>query len=280
MRLSLRNARRATATAMATSVAVVGLLSSACAPVVQPGSKVISGTIKGADGRIVDVLIGYDVVDAAGHKMNLGGGNVGYSAIQRLNYCVPTNGAAAPQTCWDGTTAKKTGIHWSLRVPGNAVKVYIEVYPKAPTGTDWLNNYRGYTGVAAGSTNVSTYSTVYKSAISMTGNVGGVNIVVPKVCSAGGTTGTLQGHISGWPSGATGKVNAWSLAPNSNPSQGFAMGVVYGDGYYRIDGLQRGQRYGLIASGPGFSRNVVDYRRATSNDTFIPAACFWKTFNF
>ena len=278
MRLSLRSARRATATAMATSFAVVGLLTSACAPAATTGDKILSGTIEGADGRIVDVLVGFDVIDAAGQKIDLGGGRVGYSAIQRLNHCVPTDGAAAPQTC--ATTGRRTGYHWALRVPGNAVKVYIEVYPKAPTSTDWLDNYRGYTGVAAGSTNTSTYSTVYKSALPLPGSVSNINIVVPKVCGAGGTTGTLQGHISGWPAGVTGKVNAWSLAPNTLPSQGFAMGIVYGDGYYRIDGLQSGQRYGLIASGGGFSRNVVDYRRATSNDTFIPAACFWKTFDF
>jgi hypothetical protein len=278
MKLSLRGVRRATATALATSVAVAGLLTAGCTP--QTSGKVISGTIKGADGRIVDVLIGYDVIDGAGHKIDMGGARVGYSAIQRLNHCVGTAGATAAQVCrFNGQVTQVTGYNWSLALPSNAKTVYIEVYPKAPTPTAWLNNYRGYTGVAAGTTNTSTYALAYRRAIPVNGSVGNVSIVLPKVCGAGGTTASLVGHISGWRAGATGSVNAWSLAPNQ-PTMGFGLGKVNGSGNYRVDGLQSGQRYGLIASGPGYYRNLVDYRRMTSNDTLIPGRCTLKTFNF
>ncbi len=279
MNVSFRGARRATAAAMATSVAVVGLLSSGCTAQNTTGTKVISGTISGADGKIVDVLIGFDVRDYAGNRLNLGGGP-GYSAMQRLNHCVPASGATSSQVCrFNGQITQVTGKHWSLRLPSNAAKVWIEVYPKDPTPTAWLNNYRGYTGVAAGSTDTSTYATVMRRELYVGNGLSGVKVVLPKVCAKGGTTGSLAGHISGWPAGRTGKINAWSLASAALPDQGFATGTVYSNGYYRIDNLQGGQRYGVIASGTGFYRNMVDYRRATSNDTLV-GKCQTKNFNF
>ncbi len=280
MRMSHLSARRATAIAMASSVAVAGLLSSGCTPTSTGGTKVISGTIQGADGKIVDVLMGFDVLDAYGRKMNLGGGP-GYSAMQRLNHCVPTYGANASQRCsFNGVTTQITGKNWSIRLPASAVRVYVEVYPKAPTPTAWLNNYRGYTGIAAGSTNTSTYGLTYKRDLSIGAGLSNVSIVLPKVCSAGGNTGSLVGHINGWPAGAVGKVNAWSMASNTLATQGFGMGTVNGAGNYRIDNLATGQRYGLIASGGGFSRNVVNFYNATHNDTVIPGACAVRGYNF
>ena len=53
-----------------------------------------------------------------------------------------------------------------------------------------------------------------------------------------------------------------------------------GNGNYRINNLQSGQRYGVIAGSATYSRNLVDYRRATSNDTLIDHACQQKVFNF
>ena len=282
MSVSIRGARRVTATALAASLAGVALITSACAPAQTTGTKVISGTIQGADGNIVDVLVGFDAIDGAGHKLDLGGGRVGYSAIQRLNHCVPTYGATAPQRCsFQGVTTQITGRNWSIRVPASVQTLYIEVYPKAPTPTAWLNNYRGYTGVAAGTTVMTTYSSTYKRAIPVPSSKTGIRIVLPKVCgTSGGTTGSLAGHISGWPAGKTGKVNAWSMASNTLDTQGFATGTVDGNGNYRVDGLQSLQRYGLIASTSGFSRNVVNYYNSTHDATRIPAACATKIYNF
>jgi hypothetical protein len=276
------NRKRATATAAAAAIAVVGLVSTGCTAQT-PATKVVSGTIQGADGKIVDVLVGFDVRDGAGRRLDLGGGT-GYSAMQRLNHCVPTTGATKSQVCkFNGVATQVTGKNWSIRVPSNAATMWIEVYPKAPTPTAWLNNYRGYTGVAAGSTDTSTYSTSMRRQLNIGGGMSNVKIVLPKSCrsaTGGGTTGSLIGHINGWPGGQSGKINAWSLASANLPDQGFATGTVDGNGNYHINGLQSGQRYGVIAGTATRSWNLVDYRRATSNDTLIDHACQQKVFNF
>jgi hypothetical protein len=56
--------------------------------------------------------------------------------------------------------------------------------------------------------------------------------------------------------------------------------VVNGSGNYRIDRLQAGQRYGLIASGPGFARNAVTLANSRTAATLIPGACAVKGYNF
>lgn len=277
MHLSLKRARRAAATAMTIALAATGLLTAGCTPQ-SAGYKLVSGSIKGADGKIVDVLIGYVALDAFGNKINLGG--VGsYSSVARLNHCVSASGASAPQTC------KRTGVvtttKWSVLLPPNATRLYIEVYPKAASSTNWYRTAT-YNGPYAGTTDTSTYGETWIDNLSVTRSLSNVNIVLPKVCGKpGGTTGSLTGHINGWPIGHTGTVNAWSLAPNSTPAKGFASGsVVNAAGNYRIDKLQSGQRYGLIAGGPGFSRNAVNHVNATSSATLIPSACAVKTYNF
>ena len=282
MSVSLRGARRATATALAASLTGVALITSACAPAQTTGTKVISGTIQGADGKIVDVLVGFDAIDGAGHKLDLGGGRVGYSAIQRLNHCVPTYGATASQRCsFNGVTTQITGRNWSIRVPASVQTLYIEVYPKAPTPTAWLNNYRGYTGVAAGKTVMTTYSSAYKRAVPVPTSTSGIRIVLPKVCGTpGGTTGSLYGHIANWPAGQTGSANAWSMAAQRLDTQGFATGTVNGNGDYQINGLQSLQKYSIIASTAGFSRTAQSYALSQSSLTYIPRACAQKHFDF
>jgi hypothetical protein len=282
MHLSLRSAasmKRATATAMTVALAAGGLLMSACTPQ-SVGYKTVSGTIKGSDGKIVDVLMGFDAIDAYGRKVDLGGARVGYSEIQRLNHCVSASGASSSTKCKG--TGYVTTTKWSVMLPPNVKRLYIEVYPKNPTPTYWLNNYRGYTGPAAGTTNVSTYGETYKRDLTVNGTLRNIPIVLPKICGKpGGTTGSLAGHINGWPIGHTGTINAWSMAPNTLATQGFATGaVVNGSGNYRIDRLQSGQRYGLIAGTPGFSRNVVNLTNSLTNATLIPGACSVKGYNF
>lgn len=281
MHLSLRGTatRRATATAMTVALAAGGLLMSACTPQ-SVGYKTVSGTIKGSDGKIVDVLMGFDAIDAYGRKVDLGGARVGYSEIQRLNHCVSASGASSSTKCKG--TGYVTTTKWSVMLPPNVKRLYIEVYPKNPTPTYWLNNYRGYTGPAAGTTNVSTYGETYRRDLTVNGTLRNIPIVLPKVCGTpGGTTGSLAGHISGWPFGRVGTVNAWSMAPNTLPTQGFATGArVDAFGNYRIDRLQSGQRYGLIAGTVGFSRNVVNLTNSLTNATLIPGACAVKGYNF
>ena len=282
MHLSLRSAgsiKRATATAMTVAMAATGLLMSACTPQ-SAGFKSVSGTITGSDGKIVDVLMGFDAIDAYGRKVDLGGGRVGYSEIQRLNHCVSASGASSSTRCKG--TGYVTTTKWSVLLPPNVTRLYIEVYPKNPTPTYWLNNYRGYTGPAAGTTNVSTYGETYKRDLTVNGTLRNIPIVLPKICGKpGGTTGSIAGHISGWPYGRVGTINAWSMAPNTYATQGFATGArVDGLGNYRVDRLQSGQRYGLIASTVGFSRNVVNLTNSLTNATLIPGACAVKGYNF
>jgi hypothetical protein len=284
MHLSLRSARRATATAMTVAVAATGLLASACTPATVPTNKVISGTVQGADGKYVDVYLGFDVLDSSGRKIDLGGGP-GYSAVQRINHCLPASGAT------EATTCPVTGYHvtknWSLTLPPNAATVYIEVYPKSATSTDWLNNYQGFTGVAAGSTVLTTYGETYRRAIATPGNMQNIPIVLPVICGLpGASTGSLYGHISGWPSGVVGHLNTWSQAANTLATQGMALGTpIDGNGNYRIDKLQAGQAYGLIASGTGFYRNVVNFTNASPSNpklspTYIASACQQQQYNF
>lgn len=279
MNLSIRRARPTVAAAMTVCAAMVGLLSAGCTPA-NTADKIVSGTIQGADGKFVDALVGFEVTDAQGRHIDLGGGGTGYSVIQRINYCVPASGSASPQTCTtNGGNPTTTTKNWSLRVPWNASQVWIEIYPKAPSPSGWINNYNGYTGPSAGHTDMSTYATSERAQLVIGGGLSNVKIVMPKVCAAGGTTGTIVGHLSGWPLGHTGSANAWSLAPNTLPDMGFATGTVDVYGNYRIPNLEGGQRYGIIASGPGYYQNRVDYTRATTNDTYV-SSCHTTTFNF
>lgn len=265
-----RRVRRVALAALIAATATVG--ASACGA---PPAKSISGTIQGADGRYVDVMVGYDVLDAAGKKIDMGNLKQGYSVIQRINHCVASSGSTTGGTCaGTGRTITKS---FSLKLPSNAAKVYIEVYPKAPNSTDWIS-VPGYTGVATGSTTLTTYSRTFRRAIPVTGAVTNVGIVLPKTCGApGGTTGSLIGRINGM---GAGKINTWSLAPDNTPSLGWGSGNIDSHGNYRIDNLQSGQRYGLIATSGSRTINLVDYRRSTSTDTLIPGACKTTTFNF
>jgi hypothetical protein len=260
MRMSLRGRRTVTA-GMAVAIASVGVFSSACAPA--PATKVISGTIKGADGHVVDVMLGFDVLDARGNKIDLGFIKAGYSSIQRLNHCVSTAGAAGTGVCPANyqpatrikTAAQNTTYTWSLRVPASAATVYIEAYPKAPTPNNYVS-YHGYTGPMPGTTNLSTYGMTHRRAITLPASRTGVQIVLPKVCNAGGTTGSLAGHVSGWPAGATGNIYTWSMSTDQ-PTLGFGIGNVDGNGNYNITGLQSGQSYRVQAQTGGFSRSAI-----------------------
>ncbi|MCW2547689.1 MAG: hypothetical protein JWN96_2149 [Mycobacterium sp.] len=278
MRLSLRGRRTATA-GMALAVAMVGVFSSACAPAAS--TKVISGTIKGADGHVVDVMLGFDVLDARGNKIDLGYLNAGYSAIQRLNHCVPIQGATGTGVCPANyqastrihTDAQGTTYNWSLRVPANAVTVYVEAYPKEPTPNNWVS-FRGYTGPMPGTSNVTEYGMTHRRSVYVgAGSRSGISIVLPRACGNGAhaTSGTMAGHISGWPAGVNGSIYTWSTAPDQ-ATLGFGVASVDGNGNYRLAALQGGQNYKVQAQGGGF------FRTATSSGNVN--ACQTKTFNF
>jgi hypothetical protein len=274
MRMSMRSRRTITA-GMAVAIASVGLFSSACAPA--PSTKVISGTIKGADGHVVDVMLGFDVLDARGNKIDLGFIKAGYSSIQRLNYCVPASGETAVRTCpasgqgtGHATGPQATTYKWSLRVPSNAVSVYVEAYPKSQSTWYWEPGYRGYTGPTPGNDNLSNYGMSHRRNIQLPTSISGVPIVLPNVCDVGGTTGSLAGHINRWP-GGVGSIYTWSMA-NDQPTLGFGIGVVDANGNYTITGLQSGQTYRVQAQTAGFSRSAISSGNVSK--------CQTKSFNF
>jgi hypothetical protein len=261
---------------MTVGLVAAGLLTTGCTPQ-NTSDKIVSGTIMGTDGNVVDALIGFDVRDGAGNMIDLGAKKVGYSSIQRMNYCVPSSGASATQTCPNGYV---TGTTWSVKVPYNATKIYIEVYPKAASSSNWYHSAT-YDGPFAGTTDTSTYSATYRREISLPGSVSNVKIALPRSCGvAGAQTGSLFGHIAGWPIGHTGTANAWSMASNTLATQGFGLGLVDANGNYRINGLMAGQRYGIIAGTAGFSRNQVNYQNSVSDNTLVPSACAQKQYNF
>jgi hypothetical protein len=279
MRMSLRGRRTVTA-GMAVAIAAVGVVSSACAPT--PTTKVISGTIKGADGHVVDVMLGFDVLDARGNKIDMGFIKAGYSSIQRLNHCVPIQGTTAVGTCPANyqpstriqTAAQASTYKWSLTVPANAVTVYVEAYPKEPTPNNWVS-FRGYTGPMPGTTNVTKYGMTHRRSIYVgAGSVGNVAMVLPRACGNGAnaTAGTLAGTIGGWPRGVTGSIYTWSTSADQ-PTLGFGVANVDGNGVYKLPALQGNQNYKVQAqTATGFFR--------TAANTGTVKACQTRTFNF
>ena len=85
----------------------------------------LHGQIRGSDGRYVDATLGFDLTDAGGHPLDANGcvtTNPAPAFMINPNYMVPS----------DGSTTVGT-FDWQLDgIPGNAVKVEIETYPRGP----------------------------------------------------------------------------------------------------------------------------------------------------
>ncbi len=238
---------------------VLPLAMASCTPNADTGPKTISGTIRGAGGAYVDVMLGFDILDVQGRKIKADGSPVtdgGYGAIQRINYCL---GAAGSATATPGCDAKPYSGTWSLTLPSNAFKVYVEAYPKAASNGYWINGYRGYYGPNPGDNDQSTYGMSYRREISGLSSSTGNNLVMPKVCGQpGGSTGTLWGYIyrgnTLWKA-TSGSTNAWSTAPNNAPILGMNEGSVDpGAGTYHITNLQGGSHYTIVATIGGITK--------------------------
>ena len=80
----------------------------------------MSGTIDGSDGRAVNALIGFDILDKNRRRIDMNG-RAAYSAYKIINPTLPSTG---------GSRTGRTTT-WTLSgIPANAAYVYIEVYPK------------------------------------------------------------------------------------------------------------------------------------------------------
>ena len=266
--------------ALIAPVLLLGLAGvSACTPEASgPTSHVVSGTVRGADGRFVDVMLGFDVVDANGQKIDVDGNLdlTGYSAVQRVNWCVPAAGVANPARGCGGRPATD---RWSITVPPEAALVYVEAYPKeaSPHPVIGPPGYRGYVGPYPGTDNQGHYGMSYRREIPVTGpGAAGVPVLLPVTCEQ---TGALVGRVTGLPRGTTGTVDAWSLESNGVPILGMGIGKIYANGTYAIYHLAGLSHYGLLASAGGRTLDLVTPDLAAGSDTLIDRACRTKRFD-
>ena len=183
------------------------------------GSRVISGSVRGSDGKALNVFIGLDVQDRAGHHLQLNGctGGSGYTTYLHLNRTLPPSGGSSGQ------------VTWRVGLPANAATAWIETYPKDTHGTTDTSFYGG--------------SMRRKVAIGP-----GVNLRLPVVCGRpGGLTGGVHGYVT--LHGQRIKPDraiAWSMYPDTDPRTkilGFAIGSGADNGFYSIYKLARNQRY-------------------------------------
>ena len=247
------------------AVTVLPLAATACGPVTPKviPPKSIAGTIRGADGSYVDAMIGFDILDSLGRKIKADGSLVtdgGYGALARLNYCLSSAGTTDPTLAATGCDGTGLTDQWSLKLPANAVTVYVEAYPKNTSSSGWINGYRGYYGPNPGTTDETTFGMTYRRNISVLGGaVIGVKLAMPKVCGQpNGTTGTLWGYIyqgnTLWKA-TGGSTNAWSTEADNAPILGMNEGKVDpGAGTYHITNLQGGSHYTIVATVDGVTR--------------------------
>ncbi len=222
------------------------------------GPKAISGILRGADGSYVDAMLGFDIIDAQGHAIKADGSPAtgGYGALLRLNYCVSAAGTTDPTTSCGGQ--RVTGS-WSLDLPSNAVRVYVEAYPKGASTIGWIDNYRGYTGPNPGVTDESTFGMSYRRSVPvLLAGASGVDLTMPTNCGKpAGSTGSISGRIfqgnTLWV-GAAGTVNAWSTEPDNAPILGMNTGSVSSAGTFRITSLQGSSHYTIVATIGGIQR--------------------------
>jgi len=179
----------------------------------------ISGSVRGSNGRAVNVLIGLDVLDRYGRHIKLDGclGGSGYTAHLPLNQELPPEGGSSGE------------VAWRVGLPANAATAWIETYPKNRSGI--------------------TDTTYYGGSMRRKVAVGpGVNLRLPVACGrTGGLTGGVHGYVT--LHGRRIKADraiAWSMYPDTDPRTkilGFAIGSGADNGFYSIYKLARNQRY-------------------------------------
>lgn len=209
-------------------------------------SRTYYGTIQGADSRFVDSMLGFDILDRYGRKLDARPGSdtygcpfsAGYSTTVRVNGDLPATGST--------TTGTKA---WRVTVPANATQMFIEAYAKGP----------GYTG-----TNQSRYGHAMRSKLSLPYAYSPIRIVLPVVCAVGGSTGGIHGYVS-WKGTRTkaDRAVAWSMAGDNNlprPVLGWNMGTASDTGYYKIDNLQSNQIYVVRITKNGVTKQFTNVK--------------------
>lgn len=191
-------------------------------------TRTVSGTIQGQDGRYVDALLGFDLIDA--QKRHIDGrpgsstfgcpNHHGYGVSIRVNRDLPATGST--------TTGTKT---WKVTIPANVTAMHVEVYPRAA----------GY-----GGTDESRYGHALRRRVPIPYGKS-IAIELPLICPQGGKTGTINGWSSkGGVRKPLTRVAAWSLAPDNNtasPILGWNIGYAKSNGYFAVPNLPSGQYY-------------------------------------
>jgi hypothetical protein len=198
-------------------------------------ARVVTGTILGSDGRAVDVFIGFDLKNSKGQTVDKNGclatkcGLHGYGITQRLN------GSLGPEGSTNRAAYKTT---WSVTVPSNVTRMFIEVYP--------------FSAGTYGKTDESRYGHSYRRNLAIP-YPARINLRLPLICSQGGTTGGITGRSTvGGKATSLKRVGAWSLAADNNgptPILGWTIGTQSA-GTFTVPNLAAGQKYQVIATAP------------------------------
>jgi hypothetical protein len=247
----------------------------ACAPV----TKTISGTIQGADNRFVNASINMDLQDSKGRAVDGQGclNDPGYGVMVHVNYFLPPEGVDLATTFSDPNATPVTT--WSVMVPANVVRAYIEVYPK-----------RSSTQPKFGISDQSHYGNAMRPKLNVFMNTGPVPIVLPtNDCTQPHATGAVTGRftIHGKPAvGVYASAFSEGAIPANPLAQGpLGMGVWQGrSGTFRIpqlaSGSGKGQPYiifGRLANGT--SKRFLMYNGVTHKQFVGIQACRTTTFN-
>lgn len=95
----------------------------------------IGGPVYGVDGRSLNVLVGIDLVNADLKRVDADGrliNHVGYLYVEHLNRTIPAEGSTDTRL-----TRRWTGMCVSTKV----ARLYLEMYPKNPSGVTTKSRY-------------------------------------------------------------------------------------------------------------------------------------------
>lgn len=227
-----------------------------CAPLT---SRSLRGVVLGSDGRAVNATIGFDVLDSARRKIDVGTGcpsGGAYGAIVQLNHWVGAQGAAVGSRMVDDRGRDRGVVdgHFAvLRLPANAAHVYIEVWT------------RGYVGGAcglscAGPVDTSRYGFVNRRELVPGPATTSLHLTAPLRSQTGDILLTLNRPAT--------EVLAFSQIPDGSMRlQGWGVGVpVPGSGgrAFRVPALAAGQPYVVQVDGGPITRDVAVRARATT----------------
>ncbi len=193
-------------------------------------SKTVSGDVIGSDLKTaVDVFLGFELVDASGHNLKADGSRAtqpGYVITQRLNQDL--GAAGAPRSA-------QHAERWAVTIPSNAVKMYVEAYPR---------NAGQY-----GTTNDVRYGRALRR-FNTPGSLTNVHLRMPLQCAQQGGTGVITGttRVAGVAKQIN-RISAFSLNADNNaanPILGFNIGTSASNGSFTIPSLAPG-KYRIFA---------------------------------